>query len=217
MRALQKLMLIVGVVSLATALLAVFRPWEFYAWMEFNYVKGHAEEIAEAIELNREARFRRDAGVNQTVIEVRVVLPGEQPLAIRVEYSRIVFPVPVYGHAVLRGKNTTWVREPLVCVVQEGSRIIIDPKPVLNYTRRLEQGRVVHTILILLFRLPYQSLEEDTTIYPSEIVKQVYTRAYSYTGTSEVCINGKQTEAFRVSEGDILEVIVVLHVWDVKS
>ena len=188
-----------------------------YAWMEFNYVKGHAEEIAEAIELNREARFRRDAGVNQTVIEVRVVLPGEQPLAIRVEYSRIVFPVPVYGHAVLRGKNTTWVREPLVCVVQEGSRIIIDPKPILNYTRRLEQGRVIHMVTITLFRLSYRTIEAGMSIWPSKTLNQVYIRAYSYSGASKICVNGEQVYLFLVNEGEILELTIVLKMWHVRA
>ena len=181
--------------------------------MEFNYVKGHAEEIAEAIELNRGARFKRDAGVNQTLIEVKGSLPGEEPLTLRVEYSRIVFTVPVQGYAVLRGKNATCVKEFLVCVLQEGSRIIIDPKPVLNYTRRLEQGRVVHAVTVTLFKLPYKAIESGMMIQPSRTLKQVYVRAYSYTGTSQVYVDGVLAESFTVDSGDTLELVVVVHEW----
>ena len=94
MMPLNKIVLVIGVVCLALALVALFRPWENQGWMEFIYVKGVAEEIAEAVELNQEVRVRRPAGVNQTLTTLNICLPNEDPFTLQLEYSRIVLKAP---------------------------------------------------------------------------------------------------------------------------
>ena len=216
MRPISKVMLSAGIIALASTLVLLFRPWESSTWMEFNYVKKNALEIAEAIELNRGVRVKRSALVNKTLVTIEVLLPNEEPLRVDVEYSKIALKVPISGTGVLRGKDVTFSWEKLVTVYHEGKSLVVDPKPVVNYTLKREYDRDVHVITLILFSLPYDSIMEGATIYPSKLDRHTYVRTYSYSGSSVVYINGVEAFSFIVSSGDVLEVVVVVCVWGVK-
>ena len=69
----------------------------------------------------------------------------------------------------------------------------------------------------MLFKIPYDFIREGSEIYPSKVERQVYTRTYSYDGTSTILINDERALEFSVSSDDILEVVIVLRVWEVKG
>ena len=104
-----------------------------------------------------------------------------------------------------------------MCVYQEGSSLVVDPKPVLNYTRRLEYGKTVHVVTTTLFKIPYGQLGEGVTLYPKEVKRQTYTRTYSYSGVSEVRINGEKTASSTVEKNSVLELVIILRIWGVKT
>ena len=214
LRPISKVVLSVGIIALASALVLLFRPWESSVWMEFNYVKKNALEIAEAIELNKGVRVKRSALVNKTLVTIEVLLPNEEPLRVDVEYSKIQLRVPISGDGVLRGKDVAFAFEKVVTVYHEGKNIIVDPKPVVNYTLKREYDRDVHVVTLILFKIPYDTIVEGSTIYPSKLDRHTYVRTYSYSGTSKVYINGVEAFSFAVNNRDVLELVVVLCIWD---
>mgnify|MGYP000601385725 CR=1 FL=1 len=126
-----KIMLVAGVIALAATLIIVFKPWNYSRWMEYNYIKAHAVEIAEAIELGKPIKLKTPAYINNTTIEIKITLPNEKPLTIKLNYSKIILKTNIQTQAIIRGRNTTWANKPLTCVYQVGSKIIIDPKPIV--------------------------------------------------------------------------------------
>ncbi|RLE92261.1 MAG: hypothetical protein DRN04_10835, partial [Thermoprotei archaeon] len=179
-----KIMLVAGVIALAATLIIVFKPWNYSRWMEYNYIKAHAVEIAEAIELGKPIKLKTPAYINNTTIEIKITLPNEKPLTIKLNYSKIILKTNIQTQAIIRGRNTTWANKPLTCVYQVGSKIIIDPKPIVNYTVGKEYNQTIYIVTVTLFKIPYTSIRENTIIYFSKIEKQEYMRTYSYSEKS---------------------------------
>lgn len=105
-----------GVIALAATLIMVFEPWKYSRWMEYNYIKAHAVEIAEAIKLGKPIKLKTPAYINNTTIEIKITLPNENPLIIKLIYSKIILKTNIQTQAIIKGKNmgkqTTSMRIP---------------------------------------------------------------------------------------------------------
>ena len=206
-------MIIVGIITISISLILIYRPWSYYSYMQFLYIKSNAVKVAESIEEKQSISFNVQTRVNKVKVRISIFLPNETPLIIRQGYSVLYFKVPTSSYSLIRGSNRTFYGLPRVCVYQRNNEIIVDPKPILNYTRQLEYYRELHLVTIELFYIPYSTIEKGETITYSNSTVYIFERTYSYSGTSLIAINGRAVFRFKVKKGDIIRLVIIIDKW----
>ncbi|RLE78787.1 MAG: hypothetical protein DRJ52_09800 [Thermoprotei archaeon] len=212
---LQKLVLVASVAAVVAAVIAAYRPWESAVAYQIEYLRKKAVEVAEAIDSKSPVRLTEDWSLLNRSLLLEITRPNEKSVTIKLNYSVLAVPSPQYLRITVKGRPdkeySLSVRETFVYF--NGSLLIIDPKPVVQYCKILEYGRVVHVVKVVLFKIN-GSLWPGCTLRYVCSATYTATRTYDYTGTSVVTVGGQEALRFRVKAKEILKVVLVEERWE---
>ncbi|RLF05684.1 MAG: hypothetical protein DRJ60_05300 [Thermoprotei archaeon] len=216
MRTVEKVALFASIVAVIVLVLMLLRPWIYGSQYTFEYLRGRAVEVAEAIEQRHPVRLVEDWSTEHVSLTLAIIKPKEEPLILSLEYDRLRIKVPVYAKEieVIRGSppDKGFERFRRVSVYHEGSWVIVDPKPTVNYYVVMEYGRMVHVVEITLFIIKGK-LEPGVTLSYANSTKVVYLRSYDYAGIASITIDGEVVARIHVKPQDLLKLVIVCECW----
>jgi len=219
MRTAEKVALFASIVAIIVLVLMLLKPWTYGSRYTFEYLRGRAVEVAEAIEQRHPVRLIEDWSIERMSLTLAITKPKEEPLILSLEYDKLKIKVPVYAKEVevIKGsppeKRFEHFRR--ISVYHEGSWIIVDPKPVVKCYVVEEYGRIVHIVEVMLFAIKGR-LEPGVTLSYANSSKVVYLRSYDYAGILSVTIDGEMVAKLQVKPQDLLKLIIVYEHWNVK-
>ena len=208
----SRITLFAGAVAAIALVLALLRPWNLLSY-RIEYLREEAVELAQAIDSRSPARLR--SGWRSEPMDVLLIVskPREEPLRLVVTYSRLVVPSPVPVERVVKGRpERAFERLRQTAVYFNSTHLVVDPKPVVEYSKSSEYGRTVHVVKLTLF-VVRGDLRPGATLRYNSSLTTIYERTYDYSGTSRVVINGQKALEFQVSRDDELKVVVVRECW----
>ncbi|RLE89903.1 MAG: hypothetical protein DRN04_15785 [Thermoprotei archaeon] len=203
-----------AVAAIAT-IVAALRPWETPVAYRVEYLRKKAVEVAEAIDSGTPVRLTEDWSLLNRSLLLEITRPNEKSIEIRLNYSVLVIPSPQYLRITVKGRPgrefTVGYRETFVYF--NGSLLVVDPKPVIQYTKTVEYGRTVHVVKVVLLKVGGSLWPGCTLRY---VNSSTYTavRTYDYTGTSVVTVGGQEALGFRVEAKEVLKLIIVEERWE---
>ena len=222
MRTVEKVALFASIVAVIVLVLMLLRPWIYGSQYTFEYLRGRAVEVAEAIEQRHPVRLVEDWSTEHVSLTLAIIKPKEEPLILSLEYDRLRIKVPVYAKEieVIRGSppDKGFERFRRVSVYHEGSWVIVDPKPTVNYYVVMEYGRMVHVVEITLFVIKGEDLvlEPGVTLSYANSTRTIYLRSYDYEGIASVTIDGEVVVRLQVRPQDLLKLMIVYECWNVR-
>ena len=209
----QKVLLFAGAVVAVALAILLLNPWSRGLGYQLDYVRKVALEIAEAIDSKSSVRVTEDFYSGLKSVSLVVTKPREKPVVVSLTYSVLAAPSPLEVEEVVRGRpEDSFTRFRETCVFINGSHIIVEPKPVVEYSKALEGGRTVHVVKVTLF-IVEGGLRKGATLYYNSSVTTVYERTYDYSGLSRVLVDGQVAAEFRVAKDDLLKVVIARERW----
>jgi len=219
MRTTEKVVLFASIVAIIVLVLMLLKPWTYGSQYTLEYLRGKAVEVAEAIEQRHSVRLIADWSVESVSLTLAITKPREEPLILSLEYDRLRIKVPVYAKEVevIKGsppdKHFEHFRR--ASVYHEGSWVIVDPKPTVNYYVVEEYGRIAHVVEVTLFVIKGK-LEPGVALSYANSSKIVYLRSYDYAGIVSVTIDGEVVVRLQVRPQNLLKLMIVYECWNVR-
>jgi len=208
----RRVVVFVGVVALVGLLVAVYGPFSWSRGYGLDYLRSAAVEVAEAIDAGRSVRLPVGFVSGRKGVVVVVAKPGEENVTVRVWYNVLCVPAEAPAGVVRGRPDAAFVRFREAAVYFNGSWLVVDPKPLVEYYRKLEYGRTVHVVRITVFHVRGE-LERGSVLSLNGTSSRVYVRGYDYSGFVEVWVSGREALRIRVARDDVLELLVVSEEW----
>jgi len=204
--------LFVGAVILVATTILLLKPWTQYASYKLEYLRKNAVELAEAIESKNSIRLKGDWFVEEKTVTIIVSRPRESSIAIKITYHRLIAISPIHEEVVKGKPSKNFEKFRWTSVYINGTHIIVDPKPVVEYVKVLEYGRTVHAVKITLFKVIGQ-LKRGSTLTFNSTSNSIEYRTYDYSGKSAVTVSGQTAVEYSVGVEDTLKIVVVVEEW----
>lgn len=209
----SKLLIIIGLIVSISLIFLIFRPLELLIDYRISYLRDNAVEVAEALDSFNSVRVGMDFYTENVSVTVSVYKPREQPLILYEKYSRISAPLPRDLSEIIRGKpEKNFEKFRHTAVYFNHTHIVIDPKPIVEYSLDKEYGHRVHLFKITLINIRGQ-LRKGATLYYNSSHTVEYLRTYDYSGVSKIYITGQEAYKISVHSGEILKIIIVYEEW----
>ena len=209
----RKAVLFAGAVIAVVLALLLLNPWGRAAGYRLDYLRSVALEFAEAIDSRGSARVTEDFYSGLKSVSLVVTKPREKPVVISLTYSVLAAPSPLEVEEVIKGRpEDAFTRFRETCVYVNGSHVVVEPKPVVEYVKALEGGRTVHVVRVTLVVVRGELVKGAVLSYNSSF-SRVYERTYDYSGVSSVLVEGQVAAEFQVRREDLLKVVVVEEGW----
>ncbi len=209
----HRVLLIVGATAAVVLSLLLLRPWEATIAYRIDYLRSKAIEIAECIESGKAFRLTDEWFKENVSVVLTIKRPCEEPIVMMLNYTRVLAPSPVNVDEVVRGRpEDKFSQLRSVAVYINGTHLIVDPKPVLEYVKVVEYNRTVHVIKLTIFNI-LGELRKGSTLAFNSTINLVQYRTYDYSGESEVIVSGQNALSFTVEENDCLKIVVAIEEW----
>jgi len=220
MRTVEKVVLFASIIAVIVLVLMFLKPWAYGSQYTFEYLRGRAIEVAEAIEQKHPVRLIKDWSTEHVSLTLAITKPKEEPLILSLEYDKLRIKAPIYAKEVkvIKGSppDRRFERFRRVSVYHEGSWIIIDPKPIVNYQVVTEYSRQVYVVEITLFVITGK-LEPGVVLAYANSSKIIYLRSYDYAGIALITIDGRIVLRLEIQPLDLLKLIIVRESWSISS
>ena len=209
----SKTILIIGTTVAVILAIIFYRLWDIAANYRLEYIRSMATEMAECIEGLRSYRQSEIWFKENVSIVLTIKRPCEEPIVMTLNYTRVLTPSPVNVDEVVRGRpEDRFSRLRSVAVYINGTHLIVDPKPILEYVKVVEYNRTVHVIKLTIFNI-LGELRKGSTLAFNSTINLVQYRTYDYSGASEVIVSGQNAVSFTVEENDCLKIVVAVEQW----
>ncbi|RLF08200.1 MAG: hypothetical protein DRJ60_00885, partial [Thermoprotei archaeon] len=154
MRTIEKVVLLASAMAVIALTLILTKPWTYSSRYTFEYLRDRAIEIAEAIEQRYSVGLIESWAIEHVDLTLATTKPKEEPLILSLEYNRLKVKVPMHAKEVevIKGSlpDKHFERFRRASVYHEGSWVIVDPKPTVNYYVVEEYGRIAHVVEVTL-------------------------------------------------------------------
>ena len=209
----SRMLLLIGTVIAVALTIILLRPWETTVGYRIDYLRSRAAEIAECIESGEAFRLTDDWVTENVSVALTIKRPCEELIVMMLNYTRVLALSPVNIDEVVRGRpEDRFSRLRSVAVYINGTHLIVDPKPILEYVKVVEYNRTVHVIKLTIFNI-LGELRKDSTLAFNNTINIVQYRFYDYSGASEVIVSEQNALSFTVEENDCLKIVVAIEEW----
>ena len=209
----HRFLLIAGATAAVVLSLLILRPWEATIAYRIDYLRSKAVEVAECIESGEAFRLTDDWVTENVSVALTITRPCEELIVMMLNYTRVLAPSPVNVDEVVRGRpEDRFSRLRSVAVYINGTHLIVDPKPILEYVKVVEYNRTVHVIKLTIFNI-LGELRKGSTLAFNSTINLVQYRTYDYSGESSVVISGQNAVSFTVEENDCLKIVIAIEKW----
>lgn len=216
LRTTEKAVLIACCVAGIAIVLPLWNPYAKVSTLSLEYAKGQAVRWARCLEEG--VPFAPDVPVlvDGEAVAIRVDLPNEQPLVVRVVKSKLRMPCPeASGGTFLYGPPTSWSSERRAKVYQEQGFVVVELVPRIQIITTYESGARVYVVRVELFKVDLSQIEAGKAIGPKGVQELVYARGYDYSGSSRVYLNNVEVtqSPLSVVKGDCVRVVIAYEAW----